>query len=81
MYIYIYIYTYVQKVWAGRDLSSPPRGWRISVEVVLFKISHSMKPYPSAFPECTGKLRPAICLFEPTDLDEVSTVLRQPLIL
>ena len=42
-------------------------GWRKTVELVLFGISNSMKPYPSAFHAYTGN-----CCFEPKKLDEVS---------
>ena len=45
--------------------------WRRTVEMALFEISSSMKPYPSAFRARTGKSRPVIGLFEPTNLDEV----------
>ena len=48
------------------------RGWRIPVEIVLFEISNSMKPYPSVFHAYTSKMRPAIGFFEPRNLDEVS---------
>ena len=48
------------------------RGWRNTVEIVLFEIANSMKPYPSVYHAYTSKLRPAIVLFEPTNLDEVS---------
>ena len=48
------------------------RGWRNTVELVLFEISNSMKPYSSGFHAYTGKSRPAIGLFEATNLDEVS---------
>ena len=48
------------------------RGWRNTVELVLFEISNSMKPYPSVFRTYTNKLRPIIGFWEPTNLDEVS---------
>ena len=48
------------------------RGQRNTVEIVLFEISTSMKPYPSAFHANTSKLRLVIGFFEPTDIDEVS---------
>ena len=48
------------------------RGWRNPVEIILFEISNSMKPYASVFQAYTSKLRPAIGLFEPGELDEVS---------
>ena len=40
-------------------------GWRNTVEIVLFEISNSMKPYPSVFHTYTSTLRPAIGLFDP----------------
>ena len=50
------------------------RGWRNTVEVVLFEISNSMKPYPSVVHAYTGKLEPVIgfCLSR-RKLEEVST--------
>ena len=48
------------------------RGWRNTVEIVLFEISSSMKPSPSFVHARTSKLRPVICLFGPRNLDEVS---------
>ena len=41
-------------------VSLPPhmRGWRNTVETVLFEVSNSMKPYPSVFHACTSQLRP-----------------------
>ena len=47
-------------------------GWRNTVEVVLFEISNSMKPYPPVFHSYTNKLRPVIGIFEPQTFDEVS---------
>ena len=58
MCIYIYIYIL--------------RGWLNTVETVLFEMSHSMRPYPSVFHACTRKLRPAIGVFEPRNIDEAS---------
>ena len=40
-----------------------PRGWRNAVEMVLFEISNSMKPYPSIFHAYTSNLRPVIVLY------------------
>ena len=48
------------------------RGWRNTVEVALFKISNSMKPYPSVFHAYTNNTRPVIGFFELHELDEVS---------
>ena len=42
------------------------------VEIVLFEISNSMKPYPSIAHAYTSKLRPVIGFFEATNLDEAS---------
>ena len=50
----------------------PPRGRRSTVEIVLFEISNSMKPYPSVFHACTNRLRPVKGFVEPNKLDEVS---------
>ena len=44
-------------------ISAPPRsvrGWRNTVEVVLFEISNSMKPYPSVLHARTSKSRLAM---------------------
>ena len=48
------------------------RGWRNTVEIVLFEISNSMNPYPSVCHAYTGQVRPVIGLFEPEHLDQVS---------
>ena len=48
------------------------RGWRNTVEAVLFEISNSMKPYPSVCHAYINYLRPVICLFKPKHLDELS---------
>ena len=49
------------------------RGWQNTVEIVLFEISNSMKPYPSAFHAYTNKSRPVIRFSEPKQhIDEVS---------
>ena len=52
----------------------PPylRGWWHTVEIVLFEISNSIKPYPFVFHAYTSRLRPVTFLIEPTNLDEVS---------
>ena len=50
MHYYIIVITWLSL--AARLGSNPPtllRGWRDSVELVLFGISISMKPYPSVF--------------------------------
>ena len=60
--IYMYLYTQISR----------ERGRIRTVEIVLFDISNSMKPYSSAFRAPTSKLRPAIGLFEASKLDEVS---------
>ena len=41
------------------------RGWRNTVEIVLFEISNSMKPYPFVAHTYTSELRSVIGLFEP----------------
>ena len=47
-------------------------------EVVLFEISNSMKPYPSAFHACTSKLRPVIVCFSSRRISmRFPTVFRQ----
>ena len=49
-----------------RSLCLPPlRGWWNTVEIVLFEISNSMKPYPSVLRSYTSKLWPATRSFEP----------------
>ena len=65
--VYIYIYIYI-------DRSAPAipcmRGWWSTVEMVLFGISSSTKPYPSVFHAYAGTVGPAIvCCFEPGNLD------------
>ena len=42
---------------------STMRDWRKTVEVVLFEVSNSMKPYPSVFQAHKSKLRPVIFSF------------------
>ena len=39
------------------------RGWRNTVEIVLFEISSSMKPYSSVFHAYTRELGPVIGFF------------------
>ena len=41
-------------------------------EIVLFEISHPMKPCPSGFHAYTSRIRPVMDMFEPKHLDEVS---------
>ena len=48
------------------------RGWRNTVEIVLFEISNSMKTYTPVVRAHTGKLRPAIGFVEPHAFDEAS---------
>ena len=48
------------------------RGWRSTVEFILFETSNSMKPKPSVFHTRTSKLKPVKGFLEPTNLDEVS---------
>ena len=47
------------------------RGWRNTVDIVLFEISNSMKLYPCVLCIYTGNLKP-VWLFEPQQFDEVS---------
>jgi hypothetical protein len=47
-------------------------GWRNTAEIVLFEISNSLKPYPSAFLAYIGKSRPVIGFSEPNKFIEVS---------
>ena len=60
-YIYIYIYTIkhipsqgkqVRYGWEKTDRAlrrPPPRGWRKTIEMEMFEISNSTKPYPLRF--------------------------------
>ena len=48
------------------------RGWRNTVEIVLFETSNSMKPWTSGFHACTSRSRPTIGLLEPNNFDEAS---------
>ena len=48
------------------------RGWRSTVEIVLFDISNSMKPYPPVFHAYTSKWRPVTGFFEPQAFDYIS---------
>ena len=50
------------------------RGWRNTVEIELFEISNSMKPYPSVVHAYTSEMGPVIGLFEPNEFDEVSNL-------
>ena len=53
-------------------LSLSMRGWRNTVEIILFEISNSMESYPSVVHAFTSKLRVVICMFEQKHIDEVS---------
>ena len=53
------------------------RGWRNTVELMLFEISNSMKPYPSVSQACTSKPRPVIGFSEPNQFDEASNIWRK----
>ena len=55
------------------------RSWRNTVEIVLFEISNSMKPYPSVVHAYTSKLRPVICCLSQNNSMRFPTVFRQPL--
>ena len=48
------------------------RGWRSTVEIVMFEISNSMKPYPSVFSCIYRRVEARDMFFEPQHLDEVS---------
>ena len=48
------------------------RGCRNTVEIMLFEISNSMKPYPFCFHARTHKSKPLIGIVEPKHLDEAS---------
>ena len=74
MYIYICIYTRIRihiYIYTSA-LRTSLRGWRNAVELVLFEISTSMRPYPSVVHAATNKLRPVISCFESERLDEAS---------
>ena len=49
----------------GYVLLGELRGWRNTVEVVLFEISNSMTPYPSVIHACTNTLSPVIGMCKP----------------
>ena len=83
IYIYIYIWarcsSWVEtKARLGvfydqpRQVAGLLSGWRNTVELVVFEISNSKKPYPSVSHAHTSELRPAIVCFWPKKLDEVS---------
>ena len=79
MYVYIYIYTMVTDsnlivnrylgCWTDSKTrtwrTQTGRGWRNTVEIVLFEISNSMKPYPSNFHAYISTLRPMIGFVDP----------------
>ena len=52
-------------IWQESSCQAELIGWRNTVEVVLFEISNSMKPYPSVFYAYTSTWRPVIGLLEP----------------
>ena len=52
--------------------SGDVRGWRNTVEIILFEISNSMKPYPSVFHAYANELRLVMAPLEPNTLDEAS---------
>ena len=55
------------------------RGWRNTLEIVLFEISSSMKLYPSVFQEYTNTLRPVTSFLSQNISMRFPTVCRQPL--
>ena len=55
------------------------RGLRNTVEIVLFEISNSMKPYPSVFHAYINNLRPILFVLRQTISMRFQTVFRQPL--
>ena len=57
---------------------SEMRGWWNTVELVLFEISNSIKPYPSVFHAYTSKLRPVIGFSSKLIPMRFPTVFRQP---
>ena len=74
----------LEGLWAPCSQSGPillpwMRGWRNTVETVLFEISNSMKPYVSVFLSYTNIMRLMMFLFLPNKLDELSNRIRQPL--
>ena len=64
----------------GRPWVTNMRGRRKTVEMVLFEISNSMKPYP---PPCcfpyTGKLKPVLGFLSHRNATRSPTIFRQPL--
>ena len=72
LYIYIYASAPHGNQPVGKGDGAYVRAWRNTVEIILFEILNSMKPYPSVSHARTSKMRPAMCLFEPTNLDEVA---------
>ena len=56
------------------NIATPTVLWRPlrTVEIVLFEISNSMKPYPSVLHAYISRWRPVTGFFEPRNLDEVS---------
>ena len=54
-------------------------GWWNTVELVLFEISNSIKPYPSVFHAYTNKMRPVIVSLSQQISTSFPTVFRQPL--
>ena len=52
------------------------RGWRNTVELVLFEIPNSMKPHPSVFHAYTGNLRLVIGFLSQTISMRLPTVFR-----
>ena len=51
-------------------------GWRNTVEIVLFDISNSLKPYPPCFLAYTSRLKPVLGFSEQKQLIEVSNRIR-----
>ena len=74
--LYYIILYYIILYYYRRD---EVRGWQNTVEIVLFDISNSMKPYASVFHAYTSKLRPVIILLSQTDSMRFPSVFRQPL--
>ena len=68
MYVCVYIYIYIYIM----------RGWRNTVEVVLFEISNSMKPYPCVLHAYTSKLRPVTGFLSQINSRRFLSVFREP---
>ena len=81
-----------QPLWTGRWIIIkecrgallPPgqpamRGWRNTVELVLFEISNSMKPYPSVFHAYTSNMGPVIVFLSQEISMRFPTAFRKPL--